>query len=339
MRSAPIDAAGNMGRLTSPRVQVLRGWLAGGMCPRIGECDGYATSSIRTVSRQVTESASPLRPQPLRAPEEISELTRRSRRTSRPTITYHSYIHDLAMSAAGEAMTLGLALSHYVADRRSSGERDDSKEVLERLRSRAAALRQAIDKLLMALPPEADIDSRKLEDHLSWIEYWLKMNSPISCAHDPNDIVGSDLPGVLKQFDKWYASQSVLDDKLNARLLPHISSGQLNSAVREAWPIFKTRMVERFGVSEEIDGHKLVQSIFGSNGATAGLLDNKEREGYLNLFKGLYALSRNPLSHNDISPNPAEVDATLLLISTALSKVEQLTTEDRHAKEGLRDTP
>lgn len=244
------------------------------------------------------------------------------------------------MSASGEAMALGLALSHYVADRRTSSDRDNSKQELERFRNQAATLRQAVDKLLSALPSEAGIDSGKLEDHLGWIEYWLeKKSSPISCAHDPIDIVRSDIPGVLKQFDKWYASQSGLAQALSDRLMPFIESGQLNAAVREAWPIFKTRMVERLGISREIDGHKLVVAIFGPDGATAGLLPDQEREGYLNLFKGLYALSRNPPSHNDIPANPAEVDAALLLISTTLTKVEKLSAEDRHAKEGLGNTP
>ena len=135
-------------------------------------------------------------------------------------------------------------------------------------------------------------------------------------------------------FDKWYASQSGLDQDLSARLMPFIESGQLNAAVREAWPIFKTRMVDRFGISREIDGSKLVVAIFGPDGATAGLLPSPEREGYLNLFKGLYALSRNPPSHNDVRPNPAEIESALLLISTTLTKVEKLPTEKRPSKEG-----
>lgn len=263
------------------------------------------------------------------------ELTKRSRRIDRPIITYPSHIYDLAMSASGEAMALGLALSHYVADDYSSGGRDNSKQELERLRNQAATLRQAVDKLLSALPSDAGINSSKLRAHLGWIEYWLeKRSSPISCTQDPIDIVRSDIPGVLKQFDNWYASQSALDQELSTRLMPHITSGQLNDAVRAAWPIFKTRMVKRFGISKEIDGYKLVVTIFGPDGATAGLLPDKEREGYLNLFKGLYALSRNPLSHNDIHPNPAEADAVLVLISTTLTRVEKLPTEERPSKEG-----
>ena len=260
-------------------------------------------------------------------------MTRRSKRIDRTTITYHSHIYDLAMSASGEAMALGLALSRYVADHPTSSDRDDSKQELENLRNRAATLRQAVDKLLSALPSDAGMKSGSLRRHLRFVDYYLDADSPSSCAHDPVDIVGSDLPNLLKQFDKWYASQSALDSELSTRLMPHITSGQLNAAVRAAWPIFKTRMVERFGISSEIDGHKLVVAIFGPDGATAGLLPGQERDGYLNLFKGLYTLSRNPASHNDIHPNPAEADAALVLISTTLTKVEQLSTEGRQAKE------
>jgi len=264
-------------------------------------------------------------------------LARRSRRIGRPTITYHSHIYDLAMRASGEAMAIGLALSRYVAYERSSSARENLGQELESLRSQALDLRQAVDKLLSALPSDAGINSGSLERHVGWIDRWLKDGYPQECAHDPVDIVRSDIPGVLKQFDKWYASQSVLDQDLTVRLMPYIESGQLNAAVREAWPVFKTRMVKRFGVSDALDGHKLVVAIFGPDGATAGQLPAKEREGYLNLFKGLYALSRNKLAHNDFRPNPAEVDAALLLICTTLTKVEQLTAESRHATGGLGD--
>ena len=53
------------------------------------------------------------------------------------------------------------------------------------------------------------------------------------------------------------------------------------------------------------------------------LLTENERKGYLNLFKGLYTLYRNPIAHNDIQPNPEEVDAVLVMINAALVKIEQ----------------
>lgn len=200
-----------------------------------------------------------------------------SRRIDRPIITCHSHIYDLAMGASGEAMALGLALSRYVADYCTSSDRHSSKQELEKLGNQAATLKEAVDKLLSALPSDADVNSSSLERHVNWISRRLQEKAPSECAHDPIDIVRSDIPRVLKQFDKWYASQSALDRDLSARIMPFIESGQLNAAIREAWPIFKTRMVKRFGISKKIDGYKLVVAIFGPDGTTAVLLPDKER--------------------------------------------------------------
>ena len=161
----------------------------------------------------------------------------------------------------------------------------------------------------------------------------------MSCVQDPIDIVKHDLPDTLKLFEEWYSTQSDLDSELSTRLLPFLTSGQLNAAVREAWAIFKTRMVKQFELADELDGYNLVTALFGSNGVTAGLLPDRDREGYLNLFKGLYALSRNPTAHNDTPPNPAEVDAVLTLISFTLVKIEKLTAEGRPVKIELEGAP
>ena len=115
--------------------------------------------------------------------------------------------------------------------------------------------------------------------------------------------------------------QARLDGNLESRLRPLIAAGQLNSALREAWAIFKTRMVETFGVSEDIDGHQLADALFGSNGPMVNLLTERDRKGYLSLFKGLYTLYRNPVAHNDIQPNPEEVDAVLMLVNAALVRI------------------
>ena len=70
-----------------------------------------------------------------------------------------------------------------------------------------------------------------------------------------------------------------------------------------------------------MDGHKLVDQLFGTDSATAGLLSNSDRQGYANLFKGLYTLNRNPISHNDMSVNPEVIDAVLALINAALARI------------------
>ena len=110
-----------------------------------------------------------------------------------------------------------------------------------------------------------------------------------------------------------------------------VTTGQLNAAVREAWAIFKSRMVDLFALPEELDGHRLCDRLFGTNGATTGLLSDSDRQGYANLFKGLYTLNRNPISHNDMPPNPEEVDAVLALVNSALSRIEGLAAQQRSA--------
>lgn len=62
-------------------------------------------------------------------------------------------------------------------------------------------------------------------------------------------------------------------------------------------------------------------------GTPRGVLPNETREGYLNLFKGLYTLSRNVTIHNDHAPNPLEAEAVLAMIGVALAKIELARTE------------
>ena len=254
-------------------------------------------------------------------------------------VTYRSHINNLAMNAAGEAMRLGLLLSQVVALRHTPEYREKPEQDLGEIRFAVATLNQAIDKLLSALPSEVSTHPGNLKRQLRFIDFNLKNGDPWSCAQDPIDIVRGDLPGILSRFDAWYAGQSALDSELSTRLMPFITSGQLNAAIREAWAIFKTRIVKQFELADELDSYNLVTTLFGSNGVTVGLLPDKEREGYLNLFKGLYALSRNPTAHNDTPPNPAEVDAVLTLISSTLVKIEKLTAEGRHVKIELAGAP
>ena len=237
-------------------------------------------------------------------------------------ITYRVHIYSLAMAASAEATNLALSLFQCATklEANSPGAID---ETLPDLRNSAASLRTAVDRLREALPLEVrEGDSSNLVRHLYFIDYWLNKRLPRSCMGDPVDIAAHDLPDVLKLFELWYERQSPTDYALNASLEPQITSGQLNAALREAWPVFKTRMVNLFGLADDLDGDKLASKLFGSNGATVGLLSDGDREGYLNLFKGLYALSRNPVVHNDIPANPEETSAVLALINSALVRLE-----------------
>ena len=243
-------------------------------------------------------------------------------------LTYRGYVYTLVMAASADATALALSLAHCVSHWHQPDYRERASEDLSSLQRDASRLRNSVDKLLTALPPdarEAVHEGRSgLLRHLSFIEYWLGKNSPIGCTQDPIDIARRDLPAVLALFDEWYERHSSGSTELPDRLAPFITTGQLNAAVREAWAIFKSRLVDLFEVSDELDGHRLVDQLFGANGATAGIMSDSDRQGYANLFKGLYTLNRNPISHNDMSVNPEEIDAVLALVNTALARIEGL---------------
>ena len=241
-------------------------------------------------------------------------------------LTYRARIYTLAMVASAEATKLALALSECVGDQQAA---EDPRSVFNAyspsLRSQAGVLRTAVDEFWKALPcdvQDAIKERTLLKRHLGFIDYWLQKDAPRSCAHDPVDIVSSDLPKALAILEEWYSTHSPPDETLISRLEPHIVNGQLNAAVREAWVIFKTRMVKLFNLPADMDGDKLAGKLFGGRSATTQFLDDHEREGYLHLFKGLYALSRNPVAHNDVPPNPEETEAVLALLNSALVNIE-----------------
>ncbi len=241
-------------------------------------------------------------------------------------LTYRARIYTLAMAASAEATKLALALSRCVGDQQVA---TDSQGVfaahLPDLTSQTTALRAAVDEFKGALPLEVKGEVEEhthLQRHLWFIDHWLQKKEPASCAHDPVDIVSIDLPKALGIFEEWYSAHSPPHEILNSRLEPHVANGQLNAAVREAWVIFKTRMVELFNLPAETDGDKLAGQLFGGKSVTTQFLDAQEREGYLHLFKGLYALSRNPVAHNDVPPNPEQTEAVLALLNSALMSIE-----------------
>ena len=241
-------------------------------------------------------------------------------------LTYRSHIYKLAMAASAEANRLALSFSDYLFRRSLPDYNKSVEEELPHFQGEASSLGDVVDRLLSALPSEVreNVGRRtNLRRHVRFIHYWLDRGRPMGCIQDPTDIVENDLPGVLELFDEWYERQSNADVGFQERLAPFIEAGQLNSAVREAYAIFKTRMIESFGLSAELDGHPLADALFSSNGPTANLLYNTTRQGYLHLFKGLYTLYRNPVAHNDMRSNPEEVDAVLALVNAALVNIER----------------
>lgn len=130
-----------------------------------------------------------------------------------------------------------------------------------------------------------------------------------------------DLPDLLDRFEAWYETASGLDPEYVRRLESFDRGQHINSAEREAWTIFKTRMTEAYDLPGNVDGHELVERLFGGNDPAVSFLSESERRGYHNLFMGLYTLFRNEVAHNDREPNPAATDAVIALIGITLSRI------------------
>ena len=242
-------------------------------------------------------------------------------------LSYRTHVYSCAMLASAEATKLALSLSECVTQQRRCS---DPEAILDQhlpaLVSYNDSLRSAVDVFKEALPAEADnwSGATELSAHLWWLNKRLNERLPGACVGDPVDIASNDIPKMLEEFETWYEEQSPTHTTLGARLDPHISDGQLNSALREAWVVFKKMMVEKFGLSESLDGVDLAKELFGDQGATSGILTNSERVAYLNLFQGLYVLSRNPVSHNDLPINPEVTSAVLALINSTVLRIEEV---------------
>ena len=232
-------------------------------------------------------------------------------------ITYRSHVNFLTMTAVAKAASLCKTLAYCALPPYNTVTTiDDARQV-------AAELRRAVDELRAALPDEVrNASNGNLSRHLAFIRRNLDNNIPMGCIGDAVDIAERDLPAVLQAFDAWCDKQSPQDAEISNQLAPYISDGQLNAAIRELWVVFKSRMVTAFDLDSYLDGHRLANALFGPSGATVRVLSNSDREGYLNLFKGLYTLSRNPVAHNDLPPNPAETEAVIALVSSAMVKIE-----------------
>ena len=127
------------------------------------------------------------------------------------------------------------------------------------LQRQADRLASSVEQLEDALPNEFSfkLHANKLLRHLSWIRRRINERAPSLCTVDPIDIASRDIFDTLDTFENWYKRKSIEDAHFANRLEPFIVRGEHNAAVREAWAIFKTRMVARFSIPDSLDGHRL----------------------------------------------------------------------------------
>lgn len=232
--------------------------------------------------------------------------------------SYRAHVYDLYAAALSKGVAVLVACDEHEWHRL---EGHVPTENLSDLRTRFGALRMAVESLITALPTGVG-SVGELEQHMAWGRYWIdEKGRPREWGSDARSIVERDLPTVLNAFNDWYATASGVDPELVERLHPFNSVAHINSAIRETWAIFKTRVIEAYGLPDDIDGHPLIERLFGNNDPAVSSLSDGERLGYRNLFKGLYTLHRNPVAHNDQEPNPAEADAVIALLGVYLSRI------------------
>lgn len=106
----------------------------------------------------------------------------------------------------------------------------------------------------------------------------------------------------------------------------YTSPPTLAPCLREAFIILKSRLVDKFDVSDSFDGEQLVNKIFGkSTGILASqALDDaaiKDMAAMRDLLAGLFKVFRHKYAHNDVEVPWYEAEAVLSMITFALKRI------------------
>ncbi len=228
---------------------------------------------------------------------------------------YRLYVFELYVAASQAALDLGHDFDECLKT-------ETPADGAAALRVAAADLQRQIEALRAAFPESIREPSSETNRHLRFLRYYLDKKQPGSCRHDVSDLATSDLPAEWESFAKWYEANSSNDAAFVSRVSALMGTGDAAGALRLAWPIFKTRVVTMFGLDDQLDGDQLAAAVFGQRGPARALLGGPRCEGYMSLFKGLYALQRNPVFHNDMTPDQQEAEAALMLLNSALAQLE-----------------
>ena len=232
--------------------------------------------------------------------------------------SYRAHVYDLYVTAVGKAASVAVA---YAGCQQHDPKSEEFQDTLAELNALRGELERAVDSLGHAFPNDVEW-LNGVKSHIAWGGYWIDERHDLrGWGNDPETIVKHDLPAAMAAFNTWYETASQIDGDYTERLRAFGSGAHINSTNREAWAIFKTRATQTFDLSDDLDGYKLVDRLFGDEQPAASTLTVKERRGYRKLMKGLYTLYRNPITHNDPVPNPAVTDAVTTLIGICLARI------------------
>jgi hypothetical protein len=167
-------------------------------------------------------------------------------------------------------------------------------------------------------------DCGNLGRHLSFLARYLARDEKQYSEQDAKDIVFFDLPEVLRTIVSKSADDVHLDARLRDAVVPLMSGGHYDSAVRKAFVILTDRLRRVFGVEAELDGDDLVNVVFGRGGRVPVPLDDSKRQAMRNLLSGFYGVYRNRFAHNDVQPDTSQARAIIEMANTLLHEVEAL---------------
>lgn len=241
---------------------------------------------------------------------------------------YRSTVLDLYRDAIVQAAQLANEFALW----------SESRETFEiaRLVEASHDLRTSADRFVASLPETLRKPPGDLNRHLGWLDYWLAEKKPERSRADVTALLLRDLPDVWKSFEDWIDENTSRNPVFDARIANLLAVGQIDSALRLAWPAFKSFAVGALQIDPHLDGQQLVAAMFGEKGALREQFTGAESEAYANLLRGLYGLNRNLVQHNDVVPDVQQVEAVLGLLSSLVGQIAPVAKSVAPIKVGAR---
>lgn len=167
-------------------------------------------------------------------------------------------------------------------------------------------------------------ESRGFADrHFHFIRYYLDEDNPSKCIDDSRDLIERDIPGIMKTVTLGI-SEATYHPKISERVFPPLKRQEFDSAVRRAFAVLKSELVEKFQVPSDIDGESLFNACFGRGGTALEFLGESESLALRNYLSGLSILYRNHFAHNDLDGEWTEAAAVIIGINSILLRLESI---------------
>lgn len=190
-----------------------------------------------------------------------------------------------------------------------------------------AAVRQTLTAVQETIGANSVDAFGSFSQHLNWLIYWYKQNTPSRYESDLNDLQGRDLAGVIQAVDSW--AQSLLDCRLRDAIQGSWRSRQHENAVRDSFICLEEalRTAGQIDPSNRLSGDKLVSTVFSSSNpymrsfpsdGFMGNLSAGEMTGLQHIVRGSFLLVRNATAHRPIAYSADEAENIVQLVNFCL---------------------